>query len=407
MKILLLTGIPPTKGYTGGLLLHQLCSLLPRGSLACFVVASPELKDAIIASELSWIPTEYVERPREYTLVRPGRLRSLSTLALDSYNSTVKVGRIANKAIEFGHKFGADALWCLLEGQTMIRLALPVSKGLGAPLLAQVMDPPSWWLREYLLDRISRTRVLNEFDRVLQASVSCAAISWAMAEQYHRDYGIRTVPVMPSLDSQAALPPARRVHPGEDFVIGMAGQTYAADEWRALIAALDKANWKLGDRNVKIRLLGRELHLRTGTKEWVEFLGWRSQKETIELLTEADVLYCPYWFNPNFETVTRLSFPSKLATYLAVGRPVLFHGPKYASPARFLEQNDAAVFCHSLEHSEIIDSLERLISNPGLYSRVTSNGRAAFLKHLSFASQRTSFAEFLQIEEDWLEFTKE
>ena len=59
-------------------------------------------------------------------------------------------------------------------------------------------------------------------------------------------------------------------------------------------------------------------------------------------LRTADLLYCPYWFDPGFERPCRLSFPSKLSTYLKTGVPVLFHGPEYASPRIFLEQNDAA-----------------------------------------------------------------
>ncbi len=403
MKVLLLTDIPPSKGYTGGLFIHQLCKLLPKDSVACFAVVNPGLKDARLSTDLGHIPIEYHPKPREYALpLSPAPLRDLSTLALDSYNSATKVKRIAQRAIEFGRKFGADVLWCLLEGQTMIRLALSVSRGLGVPLLTQIMDPPGWWLREYRLDRISASKVQNEFGRVMESSAGCAAGSWAMARRYERDYGTRTVPVLPSLDPQVATSPAREMHDGTDFIIGMAGQTYAAQEWNALLAALNSVGWKLDGRDVKVRLLGREAWLRTDAKMRVEFLGWHTQDEAIRSLSEADVLYCPYWFDPAFETEARLSFPGKLTTYLATGRPVLFHGPEYASPGRFLQENDAAIFCRSLEKTDIVATLTRLATDEGLYSQLARNGHAAFVSYLTFASQRKSFAEFLQVEEDWL-----
>jgi glycosyltransferase involved in cell wall biosynthesis len=409
MKILLLTDIPPCKGYTGGLFMEQLCRLLPEGSVACFAVVNPGLKDARISSDLSWLPIEYYEKPREHPPLNfPPRFTGLaklvgvSALAQDSYTSLVKIRQIVEKAVEFGRGFGADMLWCLLEGQTMIRLALPVSEGLGVPLLTHVMDPPGWWLRAYRLDRISRVRVLKEFSRAMKNSAGCAAGSWAMAEQYSRDYGTRTVAVLPSVDARLARPPAERIRAGGDLVIGMAGQTYAAAEWHALIAALSNVGWRLHGRDVRIRLLGRAVNLHVDAEARVEFLGWHPQHEAIKQLSEVDVLYCPYWFDPAFETEARLSFPGKLSTYLAAGRPILYHGPEYSSPGRFLEEHDAAVFCRSLEPSSIIDALTRIASDASLYSRLTRNGRSAFEKHLTLASQRRSFAEFLQVEEGWL-----
>lgn len=403
MKVLFLTDIPPSTGYTGGLVSHQLCRLLPKGTVACFAVVNPGLKDARLSPDLGYIPIEYHDKPREYALpLSPAPLRDISTLALDGYNLAIKVKRLTDRAIAFGREFGAEAVWCLLEGQTMIRLALPVSEGLGVPLLTQVMDPPGWWVREYRLGRMSGARVLTEFDRVMRHSTACAAISWAMAEEYGREYDTKTVVVPPSLASQAALPPAENTNAGDDFVIGMAGQTYATEEWNALLKALSSVDWRIAGRDVRISLLGREAHLRTDGKMRVEFLGWHTQEEAIRVLSEADVLYCPYWFDPAFETEARLSFPGKLTTYLAAGRPVLFHGPEYASPGRFLQENDAAVFCRSLEPSKIVETLTLLASDGETYSRAARNGRAAFEKHLTFSSQRRSFAEFLGVEEDWL-----
>jgi glycosyltransferase involved in cell wall biosynthesis len=127
----------------------------------------------------------------------------------------------------------------------------------------------------------------------------------------------------------------------------------------------------------------------------IEFLGWHSQVETIELLSEADILYCPYWFDPVFVTEARLCFPSKLITYLAAGRPVLFHGPSYASPARFLKEHNAALFCHSLVPSEVAAALQLLVLDKDLYRQTADNGRKAFEEHLTLAAAKKSFFEFL------------
>lgn len=407
MKILLLTDIPPSKGLTAGLFLDQLCRLLPVGSLACCAVVNPVL-NVRISPDLAWIPIEYHDKPRETALrILPGRLGALSAFALESYHSIVEERRIADKAIGFGRRFQADVLWSVLQGQTMIRLAQRVSRGLGIKLLTQIWDPPNWWMRHRKVDRISRRRILELFEKTLRNSAGCAAASWAMAEKYRHDYGARTVVFVPSLDKSLALPPARTLRPGNELIISLAGQIYATDEWRALIAALDSVNWIVCGRYVGIRLLASKSTFHEAIRYAngrirIEFLGWNSQAETVRLLAESDILYCPYWFDRNFELEARLSFPAKLTTYLAAGRPVLFHGPHYASPARFLIENKAGLCCHSLEPRTIIDACEQLCSDLKLYQGLTHNGRVAFEKYLTMSSLRKSFADFLQVEENFL-----
>jgi glycosyltransferase involved in cell wall biosynthesis len=402
MKILLVTDIPPCKNLTAGLVLDQLCRFLPKDSIACFAVVNPALK-CDISSDLSWIPVEYIEKPREDAVrILPGRLGSMTAILAEKYNSTVKIKQIIEKGTRFGRTFGADLLWCVLQGQTMIRLANPLAKGLNVPLLTQVWDPPDWWMRSNMLDSHSVKEIMSEFESVLRNSSRCAAASWAMAEQYNSEFGIRAIPVIPSLSSDLVNTPQNEMNDNDELLIGMAGQIYASEEWNSLITALDSVNWEINDRKVKIRLMGRNAALNANGKMNVEFLGWNPQEETIRLMSECDVLYCPYWFDPVFEKEARLSFPSKLTTYLAAGRPVLFHGPEYASPSRFLRENEAGMCCHSLEKENVIQSLKSLTSNQQLYYKLAGNGVKAFLKYLTLSSMRKSFAEFLQVEEDYL-----
>ena len=376
--------------------------MLPRGSIACFAPANPHLKFSI-SPDLGWIPIERHARANDaQSRVLPGALGSLSAFAVESYRAVVDTRRLAAKAARFGREFGADAVWCVLEGPTMIRLAVAVSEALRVPLYTKVWDPPHYWFLAYGLDQASSAMVLKDFGEALRRSAACFAGSWAMAEQYHRDYGTRTVPFVATLDVSLAVPPAREIHRRSELVIGMAGQVYAKNEWKVLMEALDAASWNIGGRQVRIRLLGSSIDVHAHGAARIEFLGWHGQADTVKLLAEADVLYCPYRFGREFEPEARLCFPSKLTTYLAAGRPVLFHGPDYASPARFLREHDAGLCCHSLEPGDVHHALLQLATDPGLYHRLTANGRAAFNKHLTSAEQRRRFAEFLGIPENIL-----
>jgi len=395
-KFLLLSDIPPCKNFTAGLVESQLVSFLPEGSVSSFTVLNraldPELSHEHLVAKTVSKPNEHKKRHFG------GKLGAIECFLAESYTERVTVRKIANEAAEFGKQFGADAVWCVVQGQTMIRLASQVAELMNVPLLTQVWDPPTWWLRANKVDSWSQKRILADFSTALQKSKRFAAASWAMAERYENLYGCHSIPVIPSLDAKVAKPPATEMNRGDELVIGMAGQLYSSVEWENLLLALNHCGWKIGNRRVKIKVLGRALTIYSGSAMNVEFLGWRSQAESIELLSQMDVMYCPYWFDPVFQEEASLSFPSKLTTYLAAGRPVFFHGPDYASPARFLKQHNAGVLCHDLASAGIYNELNKLASDRDLYRQIAANGSKAFHEHLTLDTMRKSFAEFLGVD---------
>ncbi len=395
MKVLLVSDVPPSTNYTGGLMLDQLVRFLPQGSVACFSVLDRRVVHPQVAADLAWLRIARADKPRERWNVFPGWRGEALSVVMESLSAALAAPALVRRAVRFGREFGAEAVWCMLQGQTLIRLARPVAEGLGVPLLAQVWDPPGWWLRENRVDRRSAQSVLGAFDEALRASRACAAASGPMAEAYRQRYGVKTVPVMPSLDPALAQAPATAPRPGPDLVIGMAGQIYARREWDALIAALDSADWRLGGRQVKIRLLGTHTEIRASGKSFIEYLGWRPQAEAIRLLADADLLYCPYWFDREFEEEARLSFPGKLATYFAAGRPVLVHAPDYASPARYVSQHRAGRCCDTLEPKGILDALRGLLDDTSAYAEAARNGRAAFERDFTLATMSARFQEFV------------
>jgi len=400
-KILLVTDVPPCKSLTAGLVLDQLCRFLPEGSIACFAVMNPAL-NVQMTPDLDWIPVEYHSKPRENWKFFSDRLHMLNRVAswlMEYYNEFVLSEQIAARIKSFAENFKPDLLWCVIQGQTEIHLARKVADSLNIPLYVQIWDPLYFWMDAHIVDNFTKCRLLRKFENIVRSCDGFFAASWAMAEQYRRDYNVRTVPFLPCLDENLALPPAVKIHEGSDFIIGGAGKLYPVEVWSALFRALDSVDWKVENRNIRIRLLAQDAILHADGKMNLEFLGWRSQKEAIQLLSETDLLYCPYWFDPYYETITRLSFPGKLPTFLASGRPVLFHGPVDSSPACFLRDHSAGQLCHSLDPTEIIASLSNLIRNQDIYAELTRNGRDAFDHHLTLKSMRRSFAEFLQIEE--------
>src|SRR5262245_59852605 len=107
-------------------------------------------------------------------------------------------------------------------------------------------------LDAHYADGMTARAVIRGFARAIRMSERCATASWHMAAEYHRAYGIETVPVVPSLDPAFALPPSGRPSSAEQFVIAVAGQLYASDAWYALLYALETVKWRVLGKQVII-----------------------------------------------------------------------------------------------------------------------------------------------------------
>lgn len=85
----------------------------------------------------------------------------------------------------------------------------------------------------------------------------------------------------------------------------------------------------------------------------VRALPWASEGEIEKDMKEADLLYLPLPFGPEYEMFWRYSLSTKLVTYLGSGLPILYHGPAEAAAGRLLARHQAAVLATSLEPEEI------------------------------------------------------
>lgn len=397
MKVLLLTDMPPCTNYTAGIFLNHLVSMIPVEDIVCYSVLNPDLKPEILQEILN-IPLKIVAKPRENW----GSIRILGplvSLVMETFTELINIPKISRDIADFARTHHVDAIWCTLEGQTMIRLARKVAELSGLPLYTHIWDTPGWWMRAWKVNSIIAKGVINEYERAIQQSKKCAVASWAMKQEYEKFFGVECVPLVGSLEKNMALPPASKLNLADGFIqIGIAGQIYARDTWDALMYALDSVNWLIRGFPVKIKVLGLWLDPALQRPQ-IEFLGWHSQKETIEILSQLDILYVPYWFDPVFEQEARFSFPSKVTTYLASGRPVFFHGPEYSSPGRFLEKNNVGLCCHSQDPLEIIEQLARLIDDQVYYQKITANGHTLLLEELTFDALKKSLYTFLPLED--------
>ncbi|EGR0260335.1 glycosyltransferase family 4 protein [Vibrio cholerae] len=403
MKILLLSDIPPCENLTAGLVLSALVRFVPKGSICFYIVLNPII-DIKLNPEFANIPMRLETKPNENWNFLPQRrglnkLSRLITFAGEKVNEQFIVSKRIKDAIEFGKSQNVDRVWAVLQGQTTIRMAEAVAKGLEVPLHTHVWDPFSWWADAHALDRVTKNRVQKQFNKAIKASQFVATASKPMAELYHSEFGVNSVPVIASHPIELAKSPVTELTNDEGILIGMAGQFYASKEWECLIKMLECSNWRLNNKKVKLIVLGPQKPPGEYLDTNVKYLGWKDQKDAAYILSLCDILYCPYPFDKKLKEVSTFSFPSKFVLYLAAGRPIVFHGPDYASPTKYIADKQCGVVVGSLLPTTLYNTLENLINDRTLYSNCAKKAQTAFINDFTLNSLRECFARFIGCDE--------
>jgi len=392
---LLITDVPPSKYFSGGLLTEQIIRLFPSGSVACFLVMDANLPHKKPTVDLD-VDAQCITKPTENAGKRNSRiLRFLLSFVSETLHIHWHCRRLVKKGVNFGKKHRADAVWCILQGQTMITIGYEIAKSLNLPLFTQVWDHPSWWMMDRNVNIFHRLFYLKKYNKTIRASKHCGAASWNMAEEYHNIYGVPSFPIVASLDATMAHPPAERLSSDKTLTIGLTGQIYAKDAWNSLLASLDSVNWQISGRSVSIEVLGGSFTNNSSTERRIVYRGYVDQKRAISIMSQCDILYCPYPFDSSLAEVAKTSFPSKLTTYLAAGRPVLFHGPDYSSPASFLKANNTGLLCHSMSSDAILREINSLIEFPKYYEKECINSSQTFHRHLTMDVFEANVKKFL------------
>lgn len=394
MKVLLLTDIPPCKNFTAGLVLDQLCRFFPAGHIACFAMIDPYIESKL-SPDLAWIPIAYTKKRNERAFrPLPGRLSEPIAWAMEALRRRYVVPRLIEQAIQFGREQNIGLLWVVLQGQTSAQMAVAVAKGLNVPLVTMVWDPLKWWLIARRIDKSNQALALADFDHALKYSRACMTASWAMAREYESRYQTASIPVIASHPASSAQTPDLTQSPASQTIkLGMAGQFYSGAEWKELLRALNAHAWQIAGRNVEITVLGAARPPGPAPRGRVHYLGWQNQPDAIKILSELDVLYCPYPFSTEMEETARLSFPSKVVLYLAAGRPILFHGPKLSSPAEYLRRKNAGYIVSVLEADALYDALCALATQPSLYRSLGENAQTAFRADFTIETMRSNFEQ--------------
>jgi glycosyltransferase involved in cell wall biosynthesis len=407
-KILLVTDVPPSQKYTAGIALEQLCRNIPLDSLLIYT-ASSRYVDQSISPEFETVIRATDLKPREGYRNCDRRKLPLF-LALFAYRflkerwNAVCAKMLLKRILRFAEPHDIGIVWCVLQGQTMVRIAAPLADALNAKLYVQVWDSLNWWLLNHHVDPISRRWLNQLFDDTLKRADGCATASDHMNELYTQKYGTRCVPLVHSRLQSTVLPPDSNFACPDKVTIGFAGQLYAQDAFHALIHMLEFVKWEVAGKKIEIYMFGQNHEWYSKTYSNIKFLGWRGQDELIPSLRQFDVLYMPYTFDLKFKETMMTSFPSKLVAYLTAGRPVLYHGPDYSSVFSTLTKAKASAgMCTKLTRSAIYNALYAIITNEQKRFDAVVNGHKLVLEKFTIEVQSELFKQLFSMDMNGLD----
>ena len=359
-KVLVLSGTIPGEPGVGGVILGDLQKALPARALEFIPAVTQQIVD------LGWL--DRAERLAGHVSRRfePGfrPVRGIVGEIVGAAARKIKFERHCKELVAEICKNEAakscNKIWAVLDCQTVIHIATAVAQRLQKPLVVMVWDAPELLVRQYNLDRWSAANLLESFQRTVRESESVGVICEQMQKTYTEKFGSSQYVILRHGIREDLW--AKSTESASDrLIIGFAGSITAQQPFNRLINALDEANWNIQGRNVTLRLIGSRYTLDSRQPQRIEYFGWRSLDETVQLLAECDLEYLPQPFEEHLRPLAELSFPTKLTTYLAAGKRVLLHAPTYASVNSFFQKYPVGNICSSLETPQIISAVENLI----------------------------------------------
>lgn len=394
-RTLLLTGTRPTPDGVGGIILDDLCDFLPRDAVCVAWVQEGEGAPRETALRhgipMRTVPVAFSRRPA----LDGSRLARIASWPMMRSRNQRRLKAALRDCVAWARRHGVEQVWAILDMPVSIELAMPLAAALGVPLRVTVWDDVAHNTRHFGLDRLTAAHVSRRFAEALRGSIGLAVIGETMLSEYRRRYGSEGVIVrhgVASVDSEASIA-------GTDgpVRIGFAGSVSARSAFELLLSTLDRMGWSIDGRRVILTVMGPAFDFRSGVERNIECLGWRAVEDTIRILSACTLNYLPQPFEPEWEPFSRLSFPSKLTTYLAAGAPVLLHAPEYASLPEFYREHPFGACCLSLDSQSLEQAIRLLALQDDARSSAKNAGRQALAREFTRDRFRESFAEFMGV----------
>ncbi len=393
--IFVFSGTLPGTNGVGAIILKDLVDGVPEADLRFFGVLPRGHQPGPVGEVVGTAERRYETAYRPWA----GTVGRATAALLQGRLFQRQLRQVVARAVAAGERVAPEFVWAILDCPTTIWGAAEVARRLGRPLRVLVWDDPAQLAEQLQYHHRDTLPLMRQFERTLAAAERVAVVGETMRDRYAAAYGIAPMILRHGLAESVSRPVNPRVTAEDRLIIGYAGSITAADTFAALIRTLDSVGWRIDGRDVVLRMMGVRYTLAAAGPQHIEYYGWRSVSETVGLLADCDVLYLPQPFATNARALAEFSFPTKLSTYLAAGRPVLLHGPDYGSVVPFFERYPCGEWCAAGQAEPLLDTLSRLRNDRQRRQSACAAVDAARREELSAAVFMRSFRAFAGLSE--------
>jgi glycosyltransferase involved in cell wall biosynthesis len=300
--------------------------------------------------------------------LRHGRRGLYSLWLCDSVSSR------CDRFVRVAEEFGAEAVLTIGSGFGWLAAA-EVARRLRLPLHFIAHDD---WPKLEGIDRMFDAALRRRFEAVYRRARSRLCISPFMIEDFERRYGCSGTWLAPiRADGEPPAAPAPRpLGDDEVIVIGYGGGSGAH-----VMPGLEMLARAIGPHRARLMLYGpftsaRQAALRAFAPV-TEFHGLVSSEAMMTGLLACDLLFVPMSFDADARDNMRVSFPSKLAEYTALGLPILVHAPAESSASRWARDTGAAAVSVVDDPEALRDTLFHLARDQAHRAQLSQRARAA------------------------------
>jgi hypothetical protein len=183
---------------------------------------------------------------------------------------------------------------------------------------------------------------------LLRTATSIDVASDEMADYYQSSLGVKAIAVHPVVSRPSSTTePVRVARDPASLTVGHIGAIYSPREFTVALDAVSTAAKHLGrkPRGIFVGLLPRYRSLVERAGIAADMPDHLDEEVAVEKLRQADFVYAMYPFDPASRVFVRTSLPTKLSTYVRVGRPILAHTPAESTLARVVHRFGVGRVC--------------------------------------------------------------
>lgn len=327
-RLLYVGDVPVESSYHGSALLFRLMQRYPPELLS--IIEGNLFSTQIGAARLAGV---------KYHTLTVGHRRLLNSRFHGWYSRRL-FGRAARRVAQvraIAEQHSPDAVLTVAHGYSWVTAARYAAAS-GLPLHLIVHDEFARASAPTLAACVER-----EFAATVEQAASLLCVSPAMVDDYERRYGVRGTLLLPgrSFEAMTFDQEADRLRsPRDPLVFAFAG-TINSPGYVRLLRRLADALLRVSAELVIFGPLDAVQAKADGLSlANVRLGGLVTSTELIRRLrADVDVLFVPMSFEAADAANMRLSFPSKLTDYTAVGLPLLICGPPECSAVRWARDN--------------------------------------------------------------------